>query len=789
MFFADNGARVLKIEPPGGDRLRTTMPSGQIVWDRGKDSVVADLHGEAGRQLARDLVATADVVIEAFEPGKADAWGLGYGALSVADPRLIYCEIKAFSGNGPYAAIKGYDGVVMAKAGIFGRGDFAFRPGPIFTGGLLASNGAAHMALAGILSALIVRREAGVGQLVSASLFQGLNPIDYFMSYHYQLGARELAIGAVAASSPAEPPTAPPAVRVPAATRYGATACTKDGRWLTFSPQLTHQAQAMMRALGLEHSLFDGRFKDVPAFWSVADAEAWDELVGETIKLRTLDEWIPLCRAEGDLPFEPILSAEEALDHPQLRHNGDVVSVIDPRVGPIEQVGPVAHFSEAPSHIDRPAPSIDQHRDLPASREPVAEPVGDLPPHPLSGVTIVEFGYFYAMPYGVTMAAALGARVIKVENVDGDPMRWSFGPPEWGGAKTMEGKESICLDLRHEDGRRVLRRLVEGADMFVQGFRPGVADQLGFGYEDVCRINPEIVYVHASGYGSSGPLAHRPIYAGVASAMAGSVHRQAAAWLDPALGASMDALESSVVIAPRLRGVTDGDANAALAVLSAMLLGLWHKKATGEGQFLSTSMIGGNVLAYAEEFNRYEGKAPVPQSDDEQLGISATYRLYPTAEGWVFFAAVTEAEWLSALPAFDRPQLSKDDRFGDAVGRARHDRELAAELEAVFRERPASEWERRMVALGVGCVAVGSSQAEVSSTDDVLLAMSLTAEVDHPLFGSLRRYGPPVAMSRTPGRVAPGSVIGEHTEAILRELGYGTQEIGRLREAGTVRGT
>jgi len=146
MFLADNGARVIKVEPPTGDLFRKTLPSGWLVWNRGKESVVADLDGAEGRETVRQLLATADVVIEAFDSGRAEDLGLGFEDARQINPALIYCSIKGFAPTGPYAKIKGHDALVMAKAGAFTRRDFGFRPGPIFSGALIPSNGAAHMA-------------------------------------------------------------------------------------------------------------------------------------------------------------------------------------------------------------------------------------------------------------------------------------------------------------------------------------------------------------------------------------------------------------------------------------------------------------------------------------------------------------------------------------------------------------------------------------------------------------------------------------------------------------------
>ncbi len=778
MFLADNGARVIKVEGPDGDPQRVSLPSGWTVWNRGKESVVADLATTEGQAMVQGLLAGADVVIEAYDAGHAEACGIGYEQVRASNPSLIYCSIKGFGPEGPYADIKGRDALVMAKAGTFSRGDFGFRPGPIFAGALTASNGTAHMAVSGILAALIVRDRTGTGQRVDASLYLGLNPIDYFLSYHVQLGQR---------SGPAATSESAPPRRAPAATRYMVSACTRDGRWLFFSPQLPHQARALMQVLELDSMCEEERFKDMPAFWTLEDAAAWEEAIYQRIKERDLQTWIDRALANDDLPFEPVLSAEEALDHPQLRANGNVVVVEDPTVGPVEQIGPVAAFSRTPAQIVHAAPGLDQHGPLPAAK-PAVQLSSGLPRHALEGVTIVEFGYFYAMPFGVTMAGALGARVIKVENLDGDPMRWSFGPPEWGSLKTMEGKESICLDLRSDAGRRIMHELIRRADVFVQGFRPGVDQRLGVDYQTATALNPRLVYVHGAGYGSSGPYAHRPIYAGTAASGAGSVHRQAAYWLDPELNKSLDAMSAQAVVAPRMRNLTDGDANAAVNVLSAILFGLRHQQRTGEGQFVATSMLGGNALAYADDFNRYVNKPPVRQADPEQFGLEATYRLYQAREGWVFLGLTNQTEWQAFTRLAGRADLGVDPRFATVADRQVHDAELASELEALFRDRNAADWESLLTPDHVGCVRVTErSQAETMVSDGNLRAMGLVAEIDHPVFGPLLRYGPPARLSATPGRVAAACTMAQHTAAILTELGYTEDEIAKLAAESFIR--
>ena len=141
MLLADNGARVVKVEPPDGDRLRTARPTGFLVWNRGKESRIVDLRTAGGQEELRRAAAAADVVIEAFTPGVADAWGIGYQHLASENPRLVYCSISAFGSKGPYAQLPGYEGTVAAKAGHYVLGPFGFRPGPIYNDAPMASTG------------------------------------------------------------------------------------------------------------------------------------------------------------------------------------------------------------------------------------------------------------------------------------------------------------------------------------------------------------------------------------------------------------------------------------------------------------------------------------------------------------------------------------------------------------------------------------------------------------------------------------------------------------------------
>lgn len=437
MILADNGADVIKVEPPDGDRLRVSHPAGFAVWNRGKQSVAADLRTPEGAGQFRDLARVADVIIDGFSPGlMSSRWQAGYEELTELNPGLVYGSISAFASTGKFAHLKAYEGVVAAKAGLFHRGAAAYRSGPIYVNLPLASFGASQMLTSGILAALLVRERTGRGQRVEGSLWQGLNPYDYCGTVLYQYAAR--AEGATIKNFGA------------AASRYVLLGCSRDGRWFSLQTMLPHQTHALVRALDLGPLVDEPRFAHMPRFANPDDAEAWEELLCERMRQFDAKELTDRFLSQPDVPFEAIGSTEAAMDHPQVVHNGCVITLPDPICGPVDQIGPLAAFPETPSVIQRPAPALAGSGSSAApQRHPRQErrPGGAKPPpgHPLEGITIVEFGYFYAMPYAATMAAALGARVIKLEDEHGDPMREMTVPREAGTARSWRARRAWRL--------------------------------------------------------------------------------------------------------------------------------------------------------------------------------------------------------------------------------------------------------------------------------------------------------------------------------------------------------
>jgi crotonobetainyl-CoA:carnitine CoA-transferase CaiB-like acyl-CoA transferase len=774
VVLADAGARVIKVEPPEGDRLRCERPSGFLVWNRGKESVVADLRRPEGQREFRELAARADVVIEGFAPGTTRNWGIGADGLRAANPRLIHCSITAFGETGPLASLVGYDSIVAAKLGVWARGVFSHRPGATLMPVAWGSYGAGMQAAAGILAALCAREQTGRGQALRATLAAGFDPLDYFNTVLVQLEAKHQA--------------APDSVAraVAGASRFGVLLATRDGRFIQTSTVLPHQGAALCEVAGIGAVLQEPRFRRLPSFDTAEDAQAWEDLLIAAFRERDLADWLPRLEASPDIAFEVARTSEEGLDHPQILANGDVIEIEDAQLGRVRQVGPIGHFSRTPLHPSRSAPALGENEG-PLAPSTAPAPRGGAPGHPFAGVTIVEFGYFYAMPFALAMAATLGARVIKLEDGSGDPSRVSFGP-EVLSNKTLAAKQSLSLDLRQPEAQEIARQLIARADVFVTGFRSGVAEKLGLSSDALTSLNSRLLYVHAAGYGSRGPYAQRALYAQAAQAVAGSFGRQVGAWADPQRNLEMSLSELQAVVIPRLAQVVDGDSNAALALFAALALGIYHQQRTGEGQRLETSMIAGNAWAYSDDFCRYRGKPPIPLCDDEYFGTAALDRLYACASGtWLCLCVRTQAQFESLARALGLPELADDPRFATAAARSAHDAALIDRLTARLVEKSAEHWEAQLVPVRISAAAVSmQGQAAVTAFEPALRSAGLTVEVRHPLFGPLVRAAPPLWFSEAPGRIAAPCLRGEHNRALLAELGYSSAAIAALEARGVV---
>jgi crotonobetainyl-CoA:carnitine CoA-transferase CaiB-like acyl-CoA transferase len=772
VVLADFGADVIKIERPGGDPFRSLAAA--PLWLRGKRSATLDLTTDAGRACLHERVLGADVVLVSGRPGRAERLGADAGTLCGLNPGLVHCSISGFGPRGAYASYPAYDGVVAAKVGrmnVF-TGQLP-RSGPSFAAVPVASHTAAQGAAQGVLAALIARETSGRGARVETSLLQALLPYDLAELLLVQLAEQR-----------GERPPGPETMGGGMPTLNYHPIMASDGRWIQLGNLLEHLFYAFLDATDLLPEMIgEERFQGSPAVWTPETIEEARDRILLRVRERPADEWMERFRQNGNVAAEPWLTAQEALDHPELVANGDVIEHVHPDLGVVRQIGPIAELRETPAAPGGPmhAPGEDTDPVLDETPEPRAHASGSAAPRgrPLEGVTVLEVATIIAAPLGTSMLADLGARVIKVEALDGDPYRHLL-PGGLLAVKTNAGKQSICIDLKSERGREIVQKLVARADALVHNFRPGVPERLGFDYETARAIRPDLVWVSANGYGPHCPAARRPSAHPVPGATMGGATFQAGVGMPPTDCADVAELREG---ARRLMRANEPnpDPNTSVIIATATLLGLLARARHGVGQDLYVNMLVANAWANGDDFLSYAGKPDRPEVDADLLGLGATYRLYPVRESWVFLALVTDGEW-SRFCSAAAPALARDARFATREVRRQHDDALATELSQILAGRTADDWEKLLTAVDVGCVrADASGPGAFFAGDDHARENGLTAECHHARFGDMKRWGPIVTCDGGPSDLGPGALAGEHTDALLTELGYSAADITRLR--------
>ncbi|WP_395111580.1 CoA transferase [Actinomadura sp. SCN-SB] len=567
------------------------------------------------------------------------------------------------------------------------------------------------------------------------------------------------------------------------------TAQTKDGHWLQFAQVQPRLFRAMMEEFDLFPLLADPKWKNFPMLETAELHSELREFMLNKVRARTLAEWQQVFETNHDINAEIFRSGPGVLDHPQLLHDGRVAVVDDPERGPVRRPSPMVHTGGGPLSPPRPAPRLDEHGEQVRAEGSAGEdPVAATPEAPggaglpLEGVTVLDLGLMFAGPFGATILSDLGARVLKIENLEGDQIRKLVAFPEAAGARVMQGKESIALDIGTDDGKRILRELVGRCDVVLQAFRAGAAERAGFDADTLRALNPDLVYVNAPGYGTDGPFGDRPAYApsiGAATGLALTDVPDAAS----ATG-SMREIKSAAtrLFAAAAVPSLQADGIAALGVASTLLLGLVARARRRPLGPLTVTMLGTAANALADQVVDYAGRPAAPLVDPGGHGFCALYRMYQAAEGWVFLAAPADREWAPLVAALGAETELAGERFATPRARRENDGALAEALGKIFAIRPAAEWEGLLTKADVGCVQVTEAPPETRMQTVPELVDEYTATATSPVFDEHLRVAPPVRFSRSRTQAKGGCLCGEHTDAVLRELGYGDKEIADLRE-------
>ena len=782
MLLADNGAQVTKIEPPDGDPWRS-QPA-WIMWNRGKRSVVLDLETATGCEHVQGLARTVDVVVENFIPGTAERLGLGYEPLAWTNAGLIYCSITAFGKEGEFAQLPPYDGIVAAKTGD-SRGatmGASTREEPIYSARPIGSFAAANHAVQGIVAALRVRHRTGVGQWVETTICQGVQTYDFLSGMARQ---QELGLMARDADAEARAPAASADINLP----YLVARC-RDGQWIQMTCLASRLFPNWMKAIGLGHIYEEERFKGAPgAFKTREDKLELRRMIHQAMLTKTLDEWLAIFTA-NDVAGDRIITTQQAMDHPQMQEIGAVIDVDDPSVGWTKQIGPLVRFSETPSEIRGGAPLLGQYTEealaevasiaTAGTATPAAK--GNTPQHPLDGLLVLDFSSWLAAPVGSALIADLGARVIKVKPPLGD----EFRNMSKGRARTFQGKESLVLDLKTPEARTALEKLIARADVLMHNMRGEAPIRLGIDYETVRKINPNIVYLYAASYGSTGPGAGRAAFHPTAGALTGGLLWQIGRGNEPPPPDTLMNVDDIGQRAAQIYAANGGspDVTAAIGVATALTLAMYEKERTGHGQYVETSMLTSNSYVCSDDFIRYPGKPDRLLLDKNQQGTHALNRIYRTSQGWLYVTCQLPDEWAALCHALARAEWLSDARFSTREARLRHDDQLTAALALALKGRTADDWESYLWSKDVPVArADGTRPDDFMLTSDTSRKNGFVVEASRPSIGTMYRQGPAVRFSLTPARADLAYAFGENTEAILREIGMPAEEIARLKDA------
>ncbi|MEE9147846.1 MAG: CoA transferase, partial [Candidatus Tectomicrobia bacterium] len=766
MFLCDHGAQVIRVV----DRHDTApRRGGYLVWDRGKECMRLDLSGIVSAAQARQsrptdaqtagqdptasyerLIRSADVVVDSFAPASNQQAMVNFDWLSALNPRLIHCSITAYGKHGPLKDEPPIDELVMARMGILATQP-GFRPAPVHVVHPLPSVGAGIFAAQGIAAALFAREKTGLGRQVETSLMAGA------LLYHPKVMGEKLE---------PRPFQTHPAGSAPF---YSVYECA-DGNWVQLGCVHVGFIATAATIMGIKDVIEAPRFASGRPLQSPEAEAELRVIVAQVIRTKPYDEWARRFE-EGDVPFARARTTEESMDDPQVEANAMVVELQDPEVGPIAQMGVPILLSQTPGKVKGP-------RMLPGTQsgrwpEEVAEapPSSDGQPQrpglfdpPLKGVRVLEITNLIAGPTGGRLLADLGADVIKLEPLGGDLSR-PIGRTYF--FNVNYNKRSIAVNTRTPEGKEFVQKVAATVDVLLANVRPHATERMGIGPD----INPRLIETHVTGYGWSGPYAHRPGIDPLAQALMGLQRAQGGRENPPVFPAQLAPTD-----------YTTG----AMGTLGT-ILALFARERTGVVQRVDTNLLNGGILLTSEWFTRYTDRPPRRLADKGQYGLDPFHRLYEVNDGWIYVLAETSEERLALCRALDREDLLG--AYAEAPeGRHPNDSPLAHALAGLFAPLSVEASLCRMRQAGVPCAPVVAGDSEIFLDHPHAAANDMVATHQHAIVGQLKvarhyiRFGHTEVVQ---GRPTP--LLGEHTREMLQEVGFAEQTIAEFYDQGVVK--
>jgi crotonobetainyl-CoA:carnitine CoA-transferase CaiB-like acyl-CoA transferase len=756
MVLTDLGADVIRIEPRGGDPGRAL--AGSEVWLRGQKSIVVDETAIAGGEWQR-LRDSADVIIDSAQPWIAKPTGLLDGfdpshqiaAVLTAYPRCVD-ELDP-AGSGANYPICGE--LIEAQYGMQSFQEGVRAGGPHFLGWPHAIYGAAWMLQIGILGALYERSRTGRGQIVTTSLLDGAA----ILSNVRWLGGEKLG------------PVLLKGSRITTRSSnlrliVGLFECS-DGYWIQVHTGPRGAFDRLLKVVGRDDLVVENAGIHILAtpldpaisqdFWAYLD---------RLFKTETSSHWCELL-ARADVCCMPALNPGEALWLEQMEKNGLVDIAPDGR----RMLGKLAKYSRTAIEIRRETPEPGQHNSIlrvdtrGANGAATANGLSDRADNgtrvgPLDGILVLDFGAYMAGPFANRLFADLGARVIKIEEYGGDPMR---GPQLSTFLGVQRGKESIAVDLKSTEGRQIALDLVRKADIVHHNLRAGAMERLGVGWEQLREINPRLIFCHSSGYGNHGPWAKLPTFEPLHSAITGMLVRTGGQGNMPD------------------HYLTHMDYGCGLTSCTMVLAALVERERSGVGQYLEVPQTGAGLLAMSDVHGFENRKSETFPLDHEQRGHAPTNALYRTADGWIVIACYSDREWSAVQRGLGIQ--GKWPSFAETRNQPIDQSDVAGLVEAVVGKLSTASVLRRLRAEGVPCtVPIPFETTEIIS-EPTMKARGVIVTEDHHNAGEVSEVGHTIRFSSANTlNLRPAPVTGQHSIAILRELGRSETDIAELIE-------
>jgi crotonobetainyl-CoA:carnitine CoA-transferase CaiB-like acyl-CoA transferase len=775
-MLGDLGMEVIKIEPPGGDPVRNLPPFVQSAdgkrlsttfahLNAGKASKVLDLDKDSDRAAFRELVKTADVVLESFQPGELDSKKLGYKDLSAINPGIVMASITAFGQTGPKKNLAYNDLVALAQSGfLYIAGDPSMPP--VRPPETQAYYFASVFAAAGVLAALYRRERTGQGDHVDASMQETLATQEHII----RLWANEKQISKRAGS------------------QHGSVAPAKifpcrDGFVYLY---VTRQHWKLFLSIWKDH---DAKF-DAPDWlnnlYRRAHADELNPAVEAFVGRHTMAEVTELLQEKG-IPCVPVNTPMGFAKDEHVQERGFMAPVEHAGFGKTKQpampfvidgeripVGsvPVLDSWRTPSSFSSVAA---EKRDGGDRRSSSARSGGN---GPLDGMRIVSFDHVLAGPYGTTILAELGADVIKVESSKGgmDPFRF-FGTGEDPNVSPRflefnRNKRSFTVNLKHPNGQSVLHDLIAHADAVLDNYSVDVVGRIGLAYDQLCKVKPDIVNLRMPGLGTTGPKRHFSTVGVNITAFTGLTYL----WNHP--GVTNPPIGSQTVFPDYVSGVL-----CAIIIISGVLYRDRQKK----GAFIDLAQSEATAFMVGPSLMEAAASGKDPQPVGNASPAAAPHDCYPCKgeDRWCVIAAEDDTQW-AALAKVVGMELAQDAGFKTLKDRLARRDELNAVISRWTREQDAFDVMNRLQQAGVpaGVVQTG----EDLTNDPQLKARGFIVEVDNPRLGRVVLPNFPLQFANSKlTRRWEFPVLGKDTAAVLHDVvGYSEETIAAHKKDGVL---